>query len=348
MRSTLSFSRLRQKPSNSFRTRDERPCGAFATLFGCAGLRGSSALLVSGNPVRASLRTLSRPRSGWLPAQRDEPFFAGRDWRAQWRIQSRQIRHSISGAIQPHRGLSAHGALMGRTRITVSITSSGSGTHASCYLARVGDHLFESPICMYPDRGFGMAPGYEENPAPGFTRPVTIECLLCHSGRPLPIPGTLNGYRTPAFSEEAISCDRCHGDSAAHLKRPVPGSIVNPAKLRPAERDSICEQCHLAGAIRVLNPGKRSHRFSSRSVAGERLHDLRGCSAGRRHHAASCDQPIGTVGAKPVLDRQPGPAVVQHMPRSARSAEGYGSLLPRTVPELSSAGAPGPAPCAHY
>jgi Tetratricopeptide repeat len=136
----------------------------------------------------------------------------------------------------------------------------GSGIHASCYLARVGDHLFESPICRYPDR-YGMAPGYEENPAPGFTRPVTVECLLCHSGRPLPIRGTLNGYRTPAFSEEAISCDRCHGDSTAHLKRPIPGSIVNPAKLRPAERDSICERCHLAGAIRVLNPGKNLTDF---------------------------------------------------------------------------------------
>ncbi len=137
----------------------------------------------------------------------------------------------------------------------------GSGSHASCYLARVGDHLFESPICRYPDRGYAMAPGYEENPAPGFTRPVTIECLLCHSDKPLPIPGTLNGYRTPAFSEEAISCDRCHGDSSAHLARPVPGSIVNPAKLRPAERDSVCERCHLAGAIRVLNPGKNLTDF---------------------------------------------------------------------------------------
>jgi hypothetical protein len=137
----------------------------------------------------------------------------------------------------------------------------GSGTHASCYLARVGDHLFESPICLYPDQGYGMAPGYAENPAPGFTRPVTVECLSCHSGSPLPIPGTLNGYRTPAFSEEAISCDRCHGDPAAHLKRPIPGSIVNPAKLRPAERDSVCERCHLAGAIRVLNPGKNLTDF---------------------------------------------------------------------------------------
>ncbi len=138
----------------------------------------------------------------------------------------------------------------------------GSGAHASCFLARVGDHLFESPLCYYPGaRGYAMAPGYEDNPDPGFTRPITLECLECHSGKPLPIAGSLNRYRAPAFAAEAISCDRCHGNPAAHLKRPIPGSIVNPAKLAPSLRDSICEQCHLSGAIRVLNPGKTVAEF---------------------------------------------------------------------------------------
>jgi hypothetical protein len=132
----------------------------------------------------------------------------------------------------------------------------GSGAHASCSLARVGDHLFESPICYYPGRGYAMAPGYQDNPAPGFSRPITMECLLCHSGKPLPIRHSLNRYESPAFDAEAISCDRCHGDTAAHLKSPIPGSIVNPAKLASAQRDSICERCHLAGTIRVLNPGR--------------------------------------------------------------------------------------------
>jgi len=132
----------------------------------------------------------------------------------------------------------------------------GSGDHASCYLARVGDHLFESPICFYKDRGYDMAPGFEDNPAPGYSRPITFECVLCHSGKPLPIANSLNRYESPEMAEEAISCDRCHGDPSAHLRRPVPGSIVNPAKLAPARRDSVCEQCHLAGVVRVLNPGK--------------------------------------------------------------------------------------------
>ena len=42
---------------------------------------------------------------------------------------------------------------------------------------------------------------------------------------------------------------------------PVPGSIVNPAKLTPASRNSICEQCHLKGVVRVLNPGKGFEDF---------------------------------------------------------------------------------------
>ena len=159
------------------------------------------------------------------------------------------IRSNQSGMFQRMQ----HGGENSDYRIDYVI---GSGSHATCYLARVGDHLFESPICNYPGRGYAMAPGFQENPAPAFTRPITVECLLCHSDKPLPIAGSLNRYQSPAFDEEAISCDRCHGDTTAHLKRPVAGSIVNPAKLAPAQRDSVCERCHLAGAMRVLNPGK--------------------------------------------------------------------------------------------
>jgi len=138
----------------------------------------------------------------------------------------------------------------------------GSGKHASGYLVRIGDHLFQSPLCYYTRLGrYDMAPGYEENRAPDFIRAVTMECLLCHSGRPRHIEGTLNEYRSPGFDEQSISCDRCHGDPARHLKAPLPGTIVNPASLPTAARNSICEQCHLKGAVRVLNPGRRFEDF---------------------------------------------------------------------------------------
>jgi len=138
----------------------------------------------------------------------------------------------------------------------------GSGNHASGYLVRIGDHLLQSPICYYKRLGrYDMAPGYEENRRPDFIRGVTMECLLCHSGRPRPIEGTLNQYRSPAFAQESISCDRCHGDPTKHLKMPLPGTIVNPARLKPAARNSICEQCHLKGLARVLSPGMKFQDF---------------------------------------------------------------------------------------
>src|SRR3954470_7408110 len=75
-----------------------------------------------------------------------------------------QIRSNASGLFQrmTHEGQNSD------FRVDAVI---GSGNHASCYAVRMGDHLFQSPICFYNGRGYGMAPGYEENAAPGFTRP---------------------------------------------------------------------------------------------------------------------------------------------------------------------------------
>jgi hypothetical protein len=138
----------------------------------------------------------------------------------------------------------------------------GSGSHAFGYLMQVGNHLFQSPLSYYTQRKqWDMAPGYEEDPQPDFTRPVSTGCLLCHAGQPQPLPDTLNQFQSPPFVKdsllgEAISCERCHGPSAAHVRNPVAGSILNPAKLQGAVRDSVCEQCHLTGEIRIPNPGR--------------------------------------------------------------------------------------------
>jgi len=146
----------------------------------------------------------------------------------------------------------------------------GSGNHASGYLVNLGGHLFQSPVAFYRSRqSYDLAPGYEHQPDPDFTRPVSEECLLCHSGTALHIPGTLNQYRSPVFSAEAITCERCHGPSEKHIADPRPGTIVNPARLEPAARDSVCEQCHLFGIARVPNPGRKLSDF----VPGQPLED---------------------------------------------------------------------------
>ena len=138
----------------------------------------------------------------------------------------------------------------------------GSGAHAFGYLVQAGVHLFQSPLSYYSNRrAWDLAPGYEQTRDPDFSRPVTPECLLCHAGQARPVPDTLNRYQAKPFAAEAITCERCHGPGEAHAKDPVAGSIVNPAKLQGAARDSICEQCHLTGEVRIPNPGQSIAAF---------------------------------------------------------------------------------------
>jgi hypothetical protein len=122
--------------------------------------------------------------------------------------------------------------------------SIGSGTHAQGYVVRIGGQLFQSPIAAYRRfSSWNVAPGYEAMAAPDFNRPVTGECLLCHS----------SGESKPA----RIGCERCHGDATLHLAKPSRLNIVNPVRLPRPERDSVCEQCHLNGEARVENPGSQ-------------------------------------------------------------------------------------------
>ncbi len=147
----------------------------------------------------------------------------------------------------------------------------GSGNHASGYLLDLAGHLFQSPVAYYKSRqAYDLAPGYEGQPNPDFTRPVAEACLFCHSGSALHISGTSNGYQSPAFAAESITCERCHGSAEKHLSDPRAGTIINPAKLKPPARDSICEQCHLLGVGRVLNPGRKFSDFR----AGQPLEDV--------------------------------------------------------------------------
>jgi photosynthetic reaction center cytochrome c subunit len=144
----------------------------------------------------------------------------------------------------------------------------GSGNHANGYLINLAGHLFQSPIAWYKSRNaYDLAPGYENMPNPDFTRPVGEGCVFCHSGTSLPVPDTLNQFRQPPFAAEAITCERCHGPVERHLADPRAGTIVNPARLAPTARDSICEQCHLFGVVRVPNPGKQFSDF----LAGQPL-----------------------------------------------------------------------------
>lgn len=144
----------------------------------------------------------------------------------------------------------------------------GSGHRAHGYLVRVGNYLFQSPIAYYTQRGeWDIAPGFEKFPVPDFNRPATFECVNCHSGSARYVRGSRNRFEEPAFTQESIGCERCHGPTERHLAAPSRSNIVNPARLPAEARDSVCEQCHLTGEARVLNPGKELYDF----VPGETL-----------------------------------------------------------------------------
>ena len=130
--------------------------------------------------------------------------------------------------------------------------SVGSGRVGRSYISSLDGFLFQAPVSYY-SRGqtWGLSPGYEQHDFIHLTRAVGIGCLQCHASRLQPIDGTQNRFRSPPFLEGGISCERCHGPGRNHVAKMTSGSIVNPAKLDPARRDSVCAQCHLTGVARI-------------------------------------------------------------------------------------------------
>jgi hypothetical protein len=134
----------------------------------------------------------------------------------------------------------------------------GSGTKGRTYAAQVGRYLLESPLSWYAGSAWDVSPGFESLSLLDFDRPITANCLFCHAGKVKfdDADGRRLAVPMDAGRLQAITCERCHGDGTAHMRRPSSKNIVNPATLSGAIRDSVCEQCHLEGETRILNPGK--------------------------------------------------------------------------------------------
>jgi hypothetical protein len=145
----------------------------------------------------------------------------------------------------------------------------GSGAAARSYLMSVEGFLYEAPAAYYSQSAsWNSPPGYASLDYPYLTRPIMPECLQCHASGIQRIPGTQNAYASPPFREGGTACERCHGPGSDHIATGKP--MINPAKLAAAERDSICEQCHLSGEIRIAKPGKDNQTFRP----GDRLADV--------------------------------------------------------------------------
>jgi hypothetical protein len=143
----------------------------------------------------------------------------------------------------------------------------GSGERAKAYLHRRGDLLFMSPLNWYRASGaWDLAPGYVPDDVRRFDRRVTDACLACHAGRVVASERGPNIVADPVFHETSIGCERCHGPGGAHIawhdetppRRTGKDPIIHPGRLDQERRESICYQCHLSAAARVLRPG-RSH-----------------------------------------------------------------------------------------
>jgi cytochrome c-type biogenesis protein CcmH/NrfG len=152
----------------------------------------------------------------------------------------------------------------------------GSGTRAFSYLIADDGYLYEAPVAYYAiGHSWGLPPGYEKYSYPYLTRPIVPGCLSCHASFLQVEPLTLNRYASPAFLEDGVACERCHGNGERHVARMQSGDlagdprILNPARLAPERRDSICAQCHLTGDVRVMRRGSDWRSFQP----GSRLSD---------------------------------------------------------------------------
>jgi predicted CXXCH cytochrome family protein len=132
----------------------------------------------------------------------------------------------------------------------------GSGAAARTFLLEDGGFLFESPVTYYrQSASWKASPGFESLDYPYLTRPVVPGCLQCHASGIQPKAATLNGYAASPFLENGVACERCHGPGSDHIAKGA--KLLNPAKLAPGARDSICAQCHLSGEVRVSRAEKQ-------------------------------------------------------------------------------------------
>lgn len=145
----------------------------------------------------------------------------------------------------------------------------GSGNRARSYLYRneLGE-LFMLPIGWYSQTNeWGMSPGFENKTHFGVQRQIKRECLFCHNAFPEVTMGSddyLKPHIFPQKLPQGTGCQRCHGPGADHIRaalnvRPsqeIQAKIVNPRRLPPEERDSVCFQCHMLPAVSIVGSRK--------------------------------------------------------------------------------------------
>lgn len=174
----------------------------------------------------------------------------------------------------------------------------GSGTRGRAFLLERNGRLFSSPLNWFAGiGGWDLAPGYSPERHRRFDRESGDGCLFCHVGRVNHPPGRSDVFGDPIFQETSIGCERCHGPGKRHVQfherrstpsltdattTSEPDPIVNPSKLERAQREDVCNHCHLQGEFaqtrwgrRVFDyrPGMRLEEVQLVFVADERVGD---------------------------------------------------------------------------
>lgn len=147
----------------------------------------------------------------------------------------------------------------------------GSGHRGRTYLYQVDGQWFEAPINFYSKKQiWDMAPNYGSTKTLPDALPVDSNCLHCHATDvQMAQPEARNKYAGAPFLQGGIGCSACHGDASKHLAEKGHGPILNPAKLTPGRRDSVCLQCHLEGDVAIYRSGRSLAQFRP----GENLSD---------------------------------------------------------------------------
>jgi len=145
----------------------------------------------------------------------------------------------------------------------------GSGQHTNSHIFNLNGYLHQMPATFYTQEGkWDLPPGFENGFNTRFSRKIGLECMSCHNALPGFVQGSENKF---THVPGGISCERCHGPGALHVKEKSAGhlidtsrfidyTIVNPGKLSPDRQFDVCQRCHLQGNT-VLKEGKTFYDF---------------------------------------------------------------------------------------
>ena len=165
------------------------------------------------------------------------------------------VEHVDDKVYHHERQIDAHGEAIYDQALPVHYAI-GSGKRGHSYLINREGVLFMSPLSWYSQTGqWDLTPGYPEDGHERFGRRISERCLSCHAGRVAPDPDWSDRFdREAPVLESMIGCERCHGPGKGHVARhraaDLPEGddpIINPARLEPTLRESVCNQCHLPG-----------------------------------------------------------------------------------------------------